>query len=204
MGAPLQRGAGSGVVIDDKGFIPTNNHVVGGADEIKVQFQDGKELPAKIVGTDPRSDPAVISVRGRATASKPLRLVIRSGWPSARGHGDRQPVRPGPHRHGWRDQRQKDGRALVTVAGTIRTFCRPTHRSTRELGGPLVNLNGEVIGINTAILGPGGNIGIGFAVPGHGQADRSRADRQRQGPSPVPRHLDAAFTRLTWPRRWAP
>src|SRR5579883_75226 len=71
---PIQRGAGSGVVIDPKGMILTNNHVVGGADEIRVHFADGKELPAKIVGTDPRSDLAVIRVDTRNYPVRAARL----------------------------------------------------------------------------------------------------------------------------------
>ena len=72
---PVQRGAGSGVVIDAKGYILTNNHVVGDADDIKVQFIDGKELPAKIVGTDSRSDLAVIRVEAKDYALKAAKHV---------------------------------------------------------------------------------------------------------------------------------
>lgn len=166
MGAPLQRGAGSGVVIDDKGFILTNNHVVGGADDIKVQFQDGKELPAKIVGTDPRSDLAVISVQNKGYALKAAPLgdseklavgewVMAIGNPFGLDHTVTVGVISAKGRSGIGDR-----------AGNYQDFLQ-TDASINpgNSGGPLVNLNGEVIGINTAILGPGGNIGIGFAVP---------------------------------------
>lgn len=166
MGAPLQRGAGSGVVIDDKGFILTNNHVVGGADEIKVQFQDGKELPAKIVGTDPRSDLAVISVQAKGYSLKAAPLgdseklavgewVMAIGNPFGLDHTVTVGVISAKGRSGIGDRSGNYQDFLQTDASI----------NPGNSGGPLVNLNGEVIGINTAILGPGGNIGIGFAVP---------------------------------------
>ena len=166
MGAPLQRGAGSGVVIDEKGFILTNNHVVGGADDIKVQFLDGKELPAKIVGTDPRSDLAVISVQAKGYALKAAPLgdseklavgewVMAIGNPFGLDHTVTVGVISAKGRSGIGDRGGNYQDFLQTDASI----------NPGNSGGPLVNLNGEVIGINTAILGPGGNIGIGFAVP---------------------------------------
>ncbi len=166
MGAPLQRGAGSGVVIDEKGFILTNNHVVGGADEIKVQFLDGKELPAKIVGTDPRSDLAVISVQTKGLSLKAAPLgdseklavgewVMAIGNPFGLDHTVTVGVISAKGRSGIGDRGGNYQDFLQTDASI----------NPGNSGGPLVNLNGEIIGINTAILGPGGNIGIGFAVP---------------------------------------
>lgn len=165
---PVMRGAGSGVVIDDKGYILTNNHVVGGVDEIKVQFADGKELNGKIVGTDPRSDLAVISVDTKNYKVKAAQLgdsekllvgewVMAIGNPFGLDHTvtvgvisakGRSGIADGPGTRYYQDFLQTD--ASINPGNS---------------GGPLVNLNGEVIGINTAILGPGGNIGIGFAVP---------------------------------------
>jgi serine protease Do len=163
---PVQRGAGSGVVIDERGYILTNNHVVGEADDIKVQFQDGKELPAKIVGTDSRSDLAVISVDTKAYPVKPARLgdserlmvgewVIAIGNPFGLDHTVTVGVISAKGRSG-----------IANSKGNYQDFLQ-TDASINpgNSGGPLVNLSGEVIGINTAILGPGGNIGIGFAVP---------------------------------------
>jgi serine protease Do len=163
---PVQRGAGSGVVIDDKGFILTNNHVVGEADDIKVQFLDGKELPAKIVGTDSRSDLAVIRVDTKGYGVKPAKLgdseklmvgewVIAIGNPFGLDHTVTVGVISAKGRSG-----------ITNSKGNYQDFLQ-TDASINpgNSGGPLVNLAGEVIGINTAILGPGGNIGIGFAVP---------------------------------------
>jgi serine protease Do len=163
---PTQRGAGSGVVIDEKGYILTNNHVVGGVDDIKVQFLDGKELPAKIVGTDPRSDLAVISVDAKAYKVKAAPLgdsekllvgewVMAIGNPFGLDHTVTVGVISAKGRSGIADRRVSYQDFLQTDASI----------NPGNSGGPLVSLHGEVIGINTAILGPGGNIGIGFAVP---------------------------------------
>jgi serine protease Do len=165
-GGPVQRGAGSGIVIDEKGMILTNNHVVGGADDIKVQFQDGKEMPAKIVGTDPRSDLAVIRVDLKNYTVRAAKLgdseklmvgewVIAIGNPFGLDHTVTVGVISAKGRSGIADTRGGYQDFLQTDASI----------NPGNSGGPLVNLNGEVIGINTAILGPGGNIGIGFAVP---------------------------------------
>lgn len=163
---PTQKGAGSGVVIDSKGYILTNNHVVGGADDIKVQFIDGKELSAKIVGTDPRSDLAVVSVDTKNYTVKPATLgdseklmvgewVMAIGNPFGLDHTVTVGVISAKGRSGIADTRGGYQDFLQTDASI----------NPGNSGGPLINLNGEVIGINTAILGPGGNIGIGFAVP---------------------------------------
>ena len=163
---PVQRGAGSGVVIDAKGYILTNNHVVGDADDIKVQFIDGKELPAKIVGTDSRSDLAVIRVEAKDYALKAAKLgdsekllvgewVMAIGNPFGLDHTVTVGVISAKGRSGIGENRGSYQDFLQTDASI----------NPGNSGGPLVNLSGEVIGINTAILGPGGNIGIGFAVP---------------------------------------
>lgn len=163
---PVQRGAGSGVVIDDKGFILTNNHVVGEADEIKVHFHDGKELAAKVIGTDSRSDLAVIQVDTKAYKVQPARLgdseklrvgdwVMAIGNPFGLDHTVTVGVISAKGRSG-----------INNVKGSYQDFLQ-TDASINpgNSGGPLVSLDGEVIGINTAIYGPGANIGIGFAVP---------------------------------------
>ncbi|MCS6914445.1 MAG: PDZ domain-containing protein [Myxococcales bacterium] len=163
---PVQRGAGSGVVVDTAGHILTNNHVVSGADSIKVKFADGRELSAKIVGTDPRSDLAVIKVDAKGYQLKPARLgdsdkmlvgewVIAIGNPFGLDHTVTVGVISAKGRSGIGDMRTFYQDFLQTDASI----------NPGNSGGPLVNLAGEVIGINTAILGPGGNIGIGFAVP---------------------------------------
>ncbi len=163
---PVQRGSGSGVVIDTKGYILTNNHVVGDADDIKVQFIDGKELPAKIVGTDSKSDLAVIRVETKDYALKAAKLgdsekllvgewVMAIGNPFGLDHTVTVGVISAKGRSGIGENRSNFQDFLQTDASI----------NPGNSGGPLVNLAGEVIGINTAILGPGGNIGIGFAVP---------------------------------------
>jgi len=166
-----QRGEGSGVVIDTKGHILTNNHVVAGADELKVTFLGGRTAPAKIVGTDPKTDLAVIEVTGvkdlvPAKLGDSDKLLIGE-WVIAIGNpfGLDHTVTVGVL--------SAKGRAGVT-RGNFEDFLQ-TDASINpgNSGGPLVNLDGEVIGINTAIFSPGGgfgggsggNIGIGFAVP---------------------------------------
>jgi serine protease Do len=158
------RGTGSGVVIDAKGYILTNNHVAGDADELKVTFQDGKTLPAKIVGTDPRTDLAIIKVDPGNYTLKAARLgdsdklqvgewVMAIGNPFGLDHTVTVGVLSAKNRGGLGKTQYED--FLQTDASI----------NPGNSGGPLVNVDGEVIGINTAILGPGGNIGIGFAVP---------------------------------------
>ena len=162
---PVQRGAGSGVVIDGDGRILTNNHVVGGADKIKVRFADGKELVASIVGTDPRSDLAVIKVDTKGYKVHPAKLgdsgkLLVGEWVMAIGNpfGLDHTVTVGVI--------SAKGRSRVSDSRNYQDFLQ-TDASINpgNSGGPLINLSGEVIGINTAILGPGANIGIGFAVP---------------------------------------
>jgi len=158
------RGTGSGVVIDTKGFILTNNHVAGDADELKVTFQDGKTLPAKVVGTDPRTDLAIIKVDPGSYTLKAATLgdsdklqvgewVMAIGNPFGLDHTVTVGVLSAKNRGGLGKTQYED--FLQTDASI----------NPGNSGGPLVNVDGEVIGINTAILGPGGNIGIGFAVP---------------------------------------
>lgn len=168
--APTQRGAGSGVVIDEKGFVLTNNHVVEGADSISVLFLDGKELKAKVVGTDKQFDLAVISVDTKNYPVKAARLgdseklqvgewVLAIGNPFGLDHTVTVGVISAKGRAGVGDGSGGGTRYYQDFLQTDASI------NPGNSGGPLVNLAGEVIGINTAILGPGGNIGIGFAVP---------------------------------------
>ena len=156
---------GSGFVIDPEGLIVTNNHVIDGADEIRVFFSDGESLDAKLVGTDPKTDVAVLRVNPEGgvklkavpwgdsdsaeegdwviAIGNPLGLggTVTAGIVSARGRD----IRSGP----YDDFIQTD--ASINKGNS---------------GGPLFNVKGEVIGINTAIFSQsGGSIGIGFAVP---------------------------------------
>jgi serine protease Do len=157
---PKEQGTGSGVVIDDKGFILTNNHVVDGADEVKVTFGDGKTVPGKVVGTDPKTDLAVVKVTGvnvraaRLGDSDELQVgewVIAIGNPFGLDHTVTVGVLSAKNRAGFQAGNYED--FLQTDASI----------NPGNSGGPLVSLGGEVIGINTMIAGIG--TGIGFAVP---------------------------------------
>ena len=161
-GAPRRSQAlGSGFVISEDGYIVTNNHVIEGADEIAVEFREGFELEATIVGTDPNTDIALLKVE----SDNPLPYVqfgdsgvMRVGdWVMAMGNplGQGFSVSVGVV--------SAEGRAL---SGTYDDFIQTDAAINRgNSGGPLFNLGGEVIGVNTAILSPtGGSIGIGFAM----------------------------------------
>ncbi len=155
-----QQGVGSGFVISADGLILTNNHVVDQADKIKVKLADGKELDAKVVGRDPKTDLAVIKVTG-ATDLKPLTLgnsddLNVGNWVVAVGNpfGLEQTVTAGI----------VSGKGRVIGSGPYDNFIQ-TDASINpgNSGGPLINTRGEVIGINTAIIASGQ--GIGFAIP---------------------------------------
>lgn len=154
---------GSGFVIDPSGIIVTNNHVIDDADEITVIFHDGKHLVAKLVGRDPRVDIAVLKVESDAPLkaakfgdSDRLRIgewVMAIGNPLGFG---------GTVTAGILSARNRD-----INSGPYDSFLQtdaPINKGNS--GGPLFNMDGEVIGINTAIVSPtGGSIGIGFAIP---------------------------------------
>ena len=159
--APKQAGAGSGVVLDAKGYILTNNHVVEGMDTIKVKFADGREIKAKLAGADPKTDLAVVKVEdtkglvaarlGDSERLAPGEWVIAIGNPYGFDHTVTVGVISAKGRHGlgagpYEDYLQTD--AAINPGNS---------------GGPLVSLDGEVIGINTMIRGIGTM--IGFAIP---------------------------------------
>ncbi len=161
-------GMGSGVVLDKEGHILTNNHVVDGTDEIKVKFPDGGTFDAEIVGTDARSDIAVLKLKGKVPKDLiPAMIgdsdVLRVGdWVMAVGapFGYEQTVTVGiisaKGRTQVEDDRDKYQDFLQTDAAI----------NPGNSGGPLVNLHGEVIGINTAIATSVGQFaGVGFAIP---------------------------------------
>jgi Do/DeqQ family serine protease len=165
---PEQRKApslGSGVIITAQGRILTNSHVVSGADDIKVTIADGTELDAKVVGVDPRSDLAVIQLQGTFPALKPLKLgdsarlrlgevVIAVGNPFGVG----QAVTMGIV--------SAKGRASVGIVDYEDFIQTDAAINPGNSGGALINLQGELVGINTAILSrSGGYQGIGFAIP---------------------------------------
>ncbi len=155
-----QKSLGSGFIIDTDGFIVTNNHVVDGADEIKVKLANGKEFDAKIIGRDPKTDLALIKIKGPSDLH-PLRMgdsdETRVGsWVVAIGSpfGLEQTVTAGI----------VSAKGRTIGSGPYDNFIQ-TDASINpgNSGGPLINMKGEVIGINTAIVASGQ--GIGFAIP---------------------------------------
>jgi serine protease Do len=154
---------GSGFVIDPSGIVVTNNHVIEGAEEINVVLQDNTTLRAELLGADPRTDLAVLRVRSeRPLPSVPFGdsdtanvgdWVVAIGNPFGLGGS----VTAGIVSARGRDIRQ----------GLYDDFIQTDAAINRgNSGGPLFNLNGEVVGINTAIYSPtGGSIGIGFSIP---------------------------------------
>jgi serine protease Do/serine protease DegQ len=164
---PRQRqfqSAGSGVIVDAKqGYIITNAHVIENADEITVTLLDNRAHTAKVVGKDPGSDVALLKVQAENLTAIPLAdsdrievgdFVVAIGNPFGLGHTVTSGIvsalsRSGINPEGYEDFIQTD--ASINPGNS---------------GGALVNLNGELVGINTAILSrTGGNIGIGFAIP---------------------------------------
>ena len=157
---------GSGVIVDaDKGYVLTNAHVIDKADEITVTLANGHELPATLIGSDPETDVAVIQVEAEGLTALPLGdsrelkvgdFVVAIGNPFGLGQTATSGIvsalgRSGLGIEGYEDFIQTD--ASINPGNS---------------GGALINLRGELIGINTAILAPsGGNIGIGFAIPTH-------------------------------------
>src|SRR2546425_736164 len=159
-----EQALGSGVIISEDGYILTNNHVVDGADEIKVVLADDKkEFDAKVIGTDPQTDIAVIKVEGKnlhaitITDSDKLEVgdvVLAIGNPFGVG----QTVTAGIV-----SAKGRGGMGIVDYEDFIQTDASINPGNS---GGALVDAEGRLIGINTAILSrSGGNQGIGFAVP---------------------------------------
>lgn len=152
---------GSGFVISEDGFIVTNNHVIQGADEILIEFFEGFELEAEIIGTDPNTDLALLKVE----TDEPLAFVSWGDSEAARV-GDWVVAMGNPLGQGFSVSAgivSARGRAL---SGNYDDFIQTDAAINRgNSGGPLFNMDGDVIGVNTAILSPnGGSIGIGFAM----------------------------------------
>jgi serine protease Do len=161
---PEQQGLGSGVIVTADGYILTNNHVVRNADEVTVTLMDEREYRAKIVGNDAKTDLAVLKIE--ATGLTPARIgdsdSMKVGeWVLAVGcpFGLEQTVTAGII--------SARGRVMGIIEGGYEDFLQTDAAiNPGNSGGPLVNLRGEVIGINSAIESRnGGNMGIGFAIP---------------------------------------
>jgi serine protease Do len=162
-GVPRQQGVGSGVIATKDGYILTNNHVVDGADEVKVALQDGREFTAKVIGRDPKSDVAVIKIDGKDLPAVPMAdsdkvevgdVVLAIGNPFGIG----QTVTTGIV--------SATGRAGATGLDYEDFIQTDAAINPGNSGGALVDAEGRLIAINTAILSrSGGNQGIGFAIP---------------------------------------
>ena len=154
---------GSGFIVDPSGYIVTNNHVVENADEIMVVMHDDTELKAKLIGRDPKTDLALLKV----DAGKPLPFV-KWGDSNAMRIGDWVLAIGNPFGLGGSvtagivSARQRD-----INAGPYDDFIQTDASINRgNSGGPMFNMDGEVVGINSAIFSPsGGSVGIGFAIP---------------------------------------
>ncbi|MGB1580675.1 MAG: trypsin-like peptidase domain-containing protein, partial [Nevskiales bacterium] len=157
------RSVGSGVIVDAKaGIVLTNDHVVANADSITVRLSDDREVEAELVGTDPETDVAVLRIKTTSLYALPMSnsdslrvgdFVIAVGNP----FGLRQTVTSGIVSGLGRSGLGKRYEDFIQTDASI---------NPGNSGGALVNLKGELVGINTAILSRGGgNIGIGFAIP---------------------------------------
>ncbi|MDE8034104.1 DegQ family serine endoprotease [Actinobacillus equuli subsp. equuli] len=160
------RGQGSGAIINaEKGYVITNNHVIKNADKITIKLEDGREFKAKLLGADPLSDVALVQIEN------PKNLVeLKFADSDKLRVGDFSVAIGNPF-----------GLGQTVTSGIISALGRSTGNSDEgyesyiqtdaavnqgNSGGPLINLNGELIGINTAIISPsGGNAGIAFAIP---------------------------------------
>jgi serine protease Do len=169
------KGLGTGMLIDDKGNILTNNHVVAGATEINVLLADGTTYPAKLVGTDPKTDLAVIRIEtdeklpavtfGDSDRMEVGDWVVAIGHPRGLDETVTQGIISAKHRRGvldptsYQDYLQTD--AAINPGNS---------------GGPLLNLSGQVVGVNAAIASESGGFeGIGFAIPSNMAVHVARA-----------------------------
>ena len=152
---------GSGFVISEDGYIVTNNHVIESADEITIEFFSGEELPAEVVGTDPNTDIALLKVE----SDEPLPFVPFGDSDTARV-GDWVMAMGNPLGQGFSVSAGIVSARNRELSGTYDDYIQTDAAINRgNSGGPLFNMAGEVIGVNTAILSPnGGSIGIGFSM----------------------------------------
>jgi serine protease Do len=164
---PDQRegGMGSGVIVRDDGYVLTNHHVIGRADQVTVELVDGRSFTAEVVGSDPATDLAVLKIDGTDLKTLPLGdsdavrvgdVVLALGNPMGLGQTVTMGIVSAKGR-------STGGAGQGSFEDFIQTDA-PINRGNS--GGALVNTRGELIGINSQILSPsGGNIGIGFAIP---------------------------------------
>ena len=152
---------GSGFVISEDGYIVTNNHVIEGADEVIIEFFEGGELEAKVIGTDPKTDIALLKVE----SDTPLAFVPFGNSDTARV-GDWVLAVGNPLGQGFSVSAGIVSQRNRALQGAYDDYIQTDAAINRgNSGGPLFNMDGEVVGVNTAILSPnGGSIGIGFSM----------------------------------------
>ncbi|MEM1352240.1 MAG: Do family serine endopeptidase [Pseudomonadota bacterium] len=161
-GTPRRSSAlGSGFVISEDGYVVTNNHVIEGADEIRIEFFNGDELVAEVIGTDPNTDIALLKVE----ADVPLPFVAFGNSDEARV-GDWVIAMGNPLGQGFSVSAGIVSARNRELSGRYDDYIQTDAAINRgNSGGPLFNMDGEVIGVNTAILSPtGGSIGLGFSM----------------------------------------
>ncbi len=160
----VSQSLGSGVIVDaEKGYVLTNNHVIARADEISVGLKDGRSLEAKVIGTDPDTDLAVIQIPAENLTALQLAdsdelqvgdFVVAVGNPFGLGQTVTSGIVSALGRTGLRGLQYQN---FIQTDASI---------NPGNSGGALINLRGELVGINSAIFTPsGGNVGIGFAIP---------------------------------------
>jgi serine protease DegS len=165
----LQQSLGSGVIVDNRGYVLTNNHVIAGADQILVSLYDQRESLAEIVGTDPETDLAVLRIDldniqairfGRPESIRVGDVVLAIGNPFGFGQTVTQGIISATGRYGLQ---------LNTYENYLQT---DADINPGNSGGPLINVHGELLGINSAIYSrSGGSQGIGLAIPIDSAAD---------------------------------
>jgi serine protease DegQ len=160
----VSQSLGSGVVVDAaKGYVLTNNHVIAGADDISVTLADGRSFEAEVIGTDPDTDLAMVKITADGLQALPLAdsdqlrvgdFVVAVGNPFGLGQTVTSGIVSALGRAGFRGLEYQN---FIQTDASI---------NPGNSGGALVNLRGELVGINSAIFTPsGGNVGIGFAIP---------------------------------------
>ncbi|HWX65722.1 MAG TPA: Do family serine endopeptidase [Rhodanobacter sp.] len=196
----VEQSLGSGVIVDaTKGYVLTNNHVVGGADDINVTLQDGRTFKGKLIGTDPDTDVAVVQISAQNLQALPLAdssglrvgdYVVAVGDPFGLGQTVTAGIVSALGRSGL-------GQNSSGMGGYQNFIQTDASINPGNSGGALVNLRGELVGINTMIFSPsGGNVGIGFAIPtdltgavmaqllAHGKVQRGSLGVQTQAITP--------------------
>ncbi|HTH68008.1 MAG TPA: DegQ family serine endoprotease [Rhodanobacter sp.] len=196
----VEQSLGSGVIVNAaKGYVLTNNHVVGGADDITVTLQDGRTFKGKLVGADPDTDVAVVQIPAQNLTALPLAdssklrvgdYVVAVGEPFGLSETVTAGIVSALSRSGLGgpDSASSGYQNFIQTDASI---------NPGNSGGALVNLRGELVGINTMIFSPsGGNVGIGFAIPSnltssvmaqllaHGKVERGSLGMQTQAITP--------------------